>query len=272
MSDRGDTKYDKVHFASANSHHEEAPQRKSTRKRTVTHKVMENMEQESIDAFWIAIKSSNQTCINIESKMENYSDDDTEQQLQILRACEEGIENAYRELRERMDSKIPSEIRVASDRMFGKIRQVIGRLINYGNSMIPENRRSHDGMSVRSAQSHRSSASSTVTKRILLAARATAIQAEKEAKIIESKERSEIIRLESEELMRQANLEAKMIAERARQDAEEKIRRAQTQAELDRKKQEIEEQRLTAELQRTHAELQELNKLSFDESQMNYDE
>ena len=168
-----------------------------------------------------------------------------------LQECHEDLDQAYEALGRKLRGTIPQDARRYMDRYMDDLERLIHRTEQSQVSPYDSDRESLRSFGSHLNPSNVSKSSSTSSKRVLLAARLASLQAEIKAKKLEDLRKSELKRLETEEL----EYQAQMKADRAKQNAEENTRRAKVRAEIDVKHQELEDQKLLTELMKTETEL-----------------
>jgi hypothetical protein len=195
--------------------------RRSERVTYPSWKVQDNHEREVTRAFWNVVKDCKYTqkCvakINVQSCPEI----EIEKLIDSLLTNKSRLVNMYTKVREAFKGLVPFEIRQESDRQSAELTRA-RLLLQPARSEVL------------------SSASATESRRKLLAAQTASLKVERAG--------LEISRLETEEVVRQAQFEA-----------DEKVRRTKIEAELSIRRRVLDEQRIKTELDRAEAEMSEL--------------
>ncbi len=185
--------------------------------------------------FWEAVETCNHCIGETQNNLTTETPNEMKSKLTSrLRGVVENLTRAFDTFRRSTQETINKDIGQAYDRCHEDARKLLHRL-------EPKPEVLNDGS--------RHSASTTSSKRVLLAAKAASLQAELEAKELEVRKKAELAELEERE----------------------RVRQAAVQAEIEQKREELEKQKLLTELRKTEVEMEVLREESIEGSMLNED-
>lgn len=179
--------------------------RKSTRISKPSWKAQDNMEQQKIEEFWQTYSACKTVCDRAERSFIGYCPEEMLQEIiSHLKRGEKDICQAYQELSDMLQSTVPPEITLVSDRTKEDLRRLMDTALSKARlwtSLGMEQHRDSDKLSLHSRRSS-GSRESTGSKRVLLAAKTAALKVERIVKLQEARDASKLKHLEAEELLR----------------------------------------------------------------------
>ena len=235
---------------------------------------MEFWEQEANQQFTMAYKECKQVGEEVRKTLEGFCSKDTLQNIVSKLDKEYGnLDQAYRKLTSIHQESTPDMVNLLFDHtvkdlsiLRDKATSRISLWEKSSQNFI--NTSGLDEADHRSVTSQQSVASTTSSKKAFLMAQSAALQAERQSKREEAENKARLKSLQLEEIKCQERFklqelaeQAKQTAERVKHDTQEKLRQVHAEEEIEKHRQDLEDQRIANELSRNQMELNVLESM-----------